>query len=59
MSDAPGVPDGRGAHTSWAIAVEVLTKRYGRLFLDSLPNCTSRVGPLSELPKLAKQWLNL
>jgi DNA polymerase-3 subunit epsilon/ATP-dependent DNA helicase DinG len=37
----------------------VLTKRYGRLFLDSLPNCTSRVGPLGELPKLARQWLDL
>ncbi len=37
----------------------VLTKRYGRLFLDSLPTCTSRAGPLAELPKLASQWLNL
>ena len=37
----------------------ILTKRYGRHFLDSLPECTSRVGPLSELPRLAKQWLNL
>ncbi len=37
----------------------ILTKRYGRLFIDSLPECTSRVGPLGELPRLAKQWLNL
>lgn len=37
----------------------VLTKRYGRAFLESLPRCTNRVGPLSELPRQAAQWLNL
>lgn len=37
----------------------VLTKRYGRLFLDSLPPCTVQVGPLANLPQLASQWLNL
>jgi DNA polymerase-3 subunit epsilon/ATP-dependent DNA helicase DinG len=36
----------------------VLTKRYGRSFLDSLPPCTSKVGPLSELPRAATRWLN-
>lgn len=37
----------------------VLTKRYGKLFLDSLPTCTTRIGPLDELPQVAKRWLNL
>jgi DNA polymerase-3 subunit epsilon/ATP-dependent DNA helicase DinG len=37
----------------------VLTKRYGQLFLDSLPTCTVRQGPLANLPKMATQWLNL
>jgi DNA polymerase-3 subunit epsilon/ATP-dependent DNA helicase DinG len=37
----------------------ILTKRYGRLFLDSLPPCTSQVGSLANLPGAAKQWLNL
>ncbi len=37
----------------------ILTKRYGKLFLDSLPTCTLRVGPLAELPKLTAKWLNL
>ena len=29
----------------------VLTKNYGRLFLDSLPKCTKQQGPMKELPK--------
>lgn len=37
----------------------VLTKRYGRLFLDSLPNCTFKQGLLADLPKLTEKWLNL
>jgi len=37
----------------------ILTKRYGKLFLDSLPSCTMRIGPLSELPRVTKKWLNL
>jgi DNA polymerase-3 subunit epsilon/ATP-dependent DNA helicase DinG len=37
----------------------VLTKQYGRLFLESLPQCTSRQGPVSNLPKMAAQWLGL
>jgi DNA polymerase-3 subunit epsilon/ATP-dependent DNA helicase DinG len=35
----------------------VLTKQYGRLFLESLPQCTSRQGPMLNLPKMASQWL--
>jgi len=37
----------------------VLTKRYGRLFIESLPGCTARQGPLAELPRQAEKWLNL
>ncbi|MDP3185110.1 MAG: helicase C-terminal domain-containing protein, partial [Anaerolineales bacterium] len=37
----------------------VLTKKYGRAFLDSLPQCTVRVGSLDELPRAAAKWLNL
>ena len=37
----------------------VMTKRYGKLFLESLPTCTTRVGSLMDLPRVAKQWLNL
>ena len=27
----------------------LLTKQYGRMFLDSLPGCTTRIAPLSQL----------
>lgn len=37
----------------------IMTKRYGRIFTDSLPTCTTRTGPVSELPQLAVKWLNL
>jgi DNA polymerase-3 subunit epsilon/ATP-dependent DNA helicase DinG len=37
----------------------VLSKSYGRLFIESLPNCTMNVGPLSDLPRAAENWLNL
>ncbi len=37
----------------------VLTKQYGRAFLDSLPPCTVKIGALAELPKAAARWLNL
>ncbi len=35
----------------------VLTKSYGRAFLDSLPPCTVRRGRLSALPREARAWL--
>ena len=35
----------------------VLTKQYGRLFLESLPRCTARQGPASNLPREAGNWL--
>ena len=37
----------------------ILSKKYGRLFLDSLPPCTVKAGPLAELPKETRRWLNL
>jgi ATP-dependent DNA helicase DinG len=37
----------------------IITKRYGQAFLDSLPKCTLRKGPLASLPRAAAQWLNL
>ena len=37
----------------------VLTKRYGKAFLDSLPGCTVRQGSLADLPRAAAQWLNI
>ncbi|MHB1120299.1 MAG: ATP-dependent DNA helicase, partial [Bellilinea sp.] len=37
----------------------VLTKRYGRSFLDSLPESKVQVGSLRDLPTLAARWLNL
>ncbi len=35
----------------------VLTKQYGRLFIESLPQCTLRQGNSTDLPKLAERWL--
>jgi DNA polymerase-3 subunit epsilon/ATP-dependent DNA helicase DinG len=37
----------------------LLTKSYGRAFVESLPQCTLRQGNLSELPKMAAKWLNI
>lgn len=37
----------------------IMTKRYGHLFTESLPICTAKTGPISELPQLAVRWLNL
>ena len=37
----------------------VLTKQYGRLFLESLPGCTARQGPAGALAKEAGKWLGL
>jgi DNA polymerase-3 subunit epsilon/ATP-dependent DNA helicase DinG len=35
----------------------VLTKMYGRYFLDSLPDCTREKGSLADLPARAVRWL--
>jgi ATP-dependent DNA helicase DinG len=37
----------------------VLTKRYGRLFIESLPQCEFKQGLLADLPKLTAGWLNI
>lgn len=35
----------------------VITKRYGQVFLDSLPGCTVQRGRLSDLPRIAAEWI--
>jgi len=35
----------------------VLTKSYGPMFLNSLPDCTQVHGSLVKLPDAAKRWL--
>jgi ATP-dependent DNA helicase DinG len=35
----------------------LISKTYGRAFVDSLPRCTVRTGPLSDIPKAAVRWL--
>jgi DNA polymerase-3 subunit epsilon/ATP-dependent DNA helicase DinG len=37
----------------------VMTKQYGRLFIESLPQCTFRQGPLNNLPREAGEWLGI
>lgn len=37
----------------------VLTKQYGRLFLESLPQCTVRQGPSVNLSREAGKWLGI
>lgn len=37
----------------------VLTKQYGRLFLESLPQCTARQGAATGLAKMAGDWLGV
>lgn len=37
----------------------VLTKSYGRMFIESLPQCTLRVGALAELPRATAKWLGI
>jgi len=36
----------------------ILTKMYGRTFLDSLPNCTVKTAPLAQLAKEATRWID-
>lgn len=37
----------------------VITKGYGKAFLDSLPQCTMRIASMQELPAAVVRWLNL
>lgn len=36
----------------------VLTKNYGKHFIDSLPLCTKIVGSIEDLPRKARKWLD-
>ena len=36
----------------------VLTKSYGQSFLNSLPECTVKRGPLTDLPAAAARWID-
>ncbi len=36
----------------------LLTKRYGKLFIESLPTCKLRAGSMYDLPTAAEKWLN-
>jgi DNA polymerase-3 subunit epsilon/ATP-dependent DNA helicase DinG len=37
----------------------LLTKRYGKMFIESLPECAKKVASLRDLPTTAARWLNL
>jgi len=37
----------------------ILTKQYGSLFIESLPQCTLKRGHLADLPRAAAQWLGM
>jgi ATP-dependent DNA helicase DinG len=37
----------------------VISKQYGRIFLESLPTCSLKIGPVSDLPQAASKWLNI
>ena len=37
----------------------ILSKKYGKAFIESLPDCTKRTGSTAELPEVARKWLNL
>ncbi len=37
----------------------VLTKMYGKLFIESLPQCTLKVGSLANLPSATTKWLGI
>ncbi len=36
----------------------IISKRYGKLFVDSLPDVTLQRGPLNRLPHATRDWLN-
>ena len=35
----------------------VLTKPYGKTFVDSIPRCTFRAGPVGDVPAAVAEWL--
>ena len=36
----------------------ILTKSYGKLFIESLPACTLRQVPLAQIPRDAARWID-
>ena len=36
----------------------IISKRYGRRFLESLPDCKVQSGPMDKLPQIAAAWIN-
>ena len=36
----------------------ILSKQYGKLFVESLPHCTVKVDNMQKLPEVAAKWLN-
>jgi DNA polymerase-3 subunit epsilon/ATP-dependent DNA helicase DinG len=50
----------RSASDKGVVAIldrRVLTKKYGRLFLESLPRCTLLQGPTANLGREVTRWL--
>lgn len=37
----------------------IQSKRYGKIFIESLPTCTTQMGSLANLPRAVQRWLNL
>jgi DNA polymerase-3 subunit epsilon/ATP-dependent DNA helicase DinG len=37
----------------------ILSKKYGRAFIESIPTCTLKVDSINSLPAAAASWLNL
>jgi DNA polymerase-3 subunit epsilon/ATP-dependent DNA helicase DinG len=36
----------------------ILSKKYGKYFLESIPRCKMNIGSVVDLPKVAEKWLN-
>ncbi len=36
----------------------ILSKKYGKFFLESIPRCKMNIGSVVDLPKVAEKWLN-
>lgn len=50
----------RSSHDRGVCAVldrRILSKRYGRSFVDSLPECTVEIGPAQDLADVAARWV--
>jgi DNA polymerase-3 subunit epsilon/ATP-dependent DNA helicase DinG len=36
----------------------IVSKKYGKEFLNSIPKCTTRIASVRDLPQAAHEWLN-